>query len=334
MQSAATSSEFARYARLLTQAKGDPVHLSALALARGVPDRVKYAVEKADPGMIAPGASPGAVWGYNLFYENMATAFIGSLAPYNSFDAAFLSMMHVPLKSRVMISLVAAEAFVVDEGDAKTPTELDLSDQSLETLKAAAMIVVTNDLLKLGGPVAQNLFESELRKGVSKATAAKFEADLKAATTPGSSSGDFLWDLRTLLGEIDGDVNSRYFVVVDSANLKMLATAQGLHSSRAYPELGVNGGTIGGITIVGSSSLTSGDVIAFDAARIAADAGTVVLDASIHGNIDMAGGNSPNFSLFQKNATALRAERWFGFKATAGSVSSLTGADYAGQSPA
>ena len=49
-------------------------------------------------------------------------------------------------------------------------------------------------------------------------------------------------------------------------------------------------------------------MLAFDARQIAADPGVVGLDASEHAVIDMAGGNAPTFSLWQKDCRALRAE--------------------------
>ena len=65
------------------------------------------------------------------------------------------------------------------------------------------MIVVTNDLLKLGGEVTA-LFNTELRNGVAKATDQAFVSTLIAATTPIASTGAFLSDLGMLLALIDG----------------------------------------------------------------------------------------------------------------------------------
>ena len=154
-----------------------------------------------------------------------------------------------------------------------------------------------------------------------------------SATTPTASSGEFLTDLETLLTAIEGDSNSRYFVAMEADNAKRLAVAAGV-SGRAFPELGVNGGTVGGIQIVVSDQLSSGQVVMFDASQIAADPGVVSLDASENACLDMAGGNTPTLSLWQKNLRGLRAERLFGFsimRPTA--VASVSGATYASGSP-
>jgi transglutaminase-like putative cysteine protease len=41
-----------------------------------------------------------------------------------------------------------------------------------------------------------------------------------------------------------------------------------------------------------------------------ADDGRVTLDASNQATLDMSGGSSPDFNLWQRNCTAIRAERW------------------------
>jgi hypothetical protein len=105
--------------------------------------------------------------------------------------------------------------------------------------------------------------------------------------------------------------------------------------NRLYPELTVNGGTVGGVTVLPSDQLSSGQVVTFDATQLAHNPGAVVLDASENACIDMSGGNSPVLSLWQKNLRALRAERIYGTKILRnGAVASVADATYTGESPA
>jgi hypothetical protein len=236
----------------------------------------------------------------------------------------------------VLTSAIAAASSIVTEGAAKPVASLEFGgDEALSPLKAASILVVSVDLVRLGGALADALIDAELRKGVARATDDKFVGDLIAATTPTSSSGEFLYDLQTLLTAINGDSASRYFVVMEPANAKRLALMPSVSGPRAYPELSVNGGAVGGVQVVVSDQLSAGQVLAFDATQIAADPGVVALDASNHGTIDMAGGNSPTLSLWQKNCRALRAERLFGFKLLHPmAAASLSSATYVGESPA
>ena len=119
--------------------------------------------------------------------------------------------------------------------------------------------------------------------------------------------------------------------MLEPATAKTIALLPGVNG-RAFPELGVNGGHLAGINIAVSDQLSAGQVVAFDARSIGADPGVVGLDASDHGSIDMSGGNTPSFSLWQKDCRALRAERMFGFSLLRNAVASVSGASY-GESP-
>jgi len=68
-----------------------------------------------------------------------------------------------------------------------------------------------------------------------------------------------------------------------------------------------------------------------------ADDGGVSIDASREATLDMAGGNTPTFNLFQKNCVAIRAERWIRWqKRRSMAVQLISGAAYnpSGSSPA
>ena len=120
----------------------------------------------------------------------------------------------------------------------------------------------------------------------------------------------------------------------EPGTLKEIVTLPGVNG-RAHPELTVEGGNVGGVTVAASDGLTSGQMLLFDATQIAADGGTVALDAVLQdATLDLAGGDAPTFDLFQKDASALRAERWFGFALMRSSATaSISGASYEG-SPA
>ena len=74
-------------------------------------------------------------------------------------------------------------------------------------------------------------------------------------------------------------------------------------------QLGVNGGSVSGITVIVSDALADGTALLVDASQLLTASTPLKLDASENAVIDMAGGNSPTFSLWQKNAVGLRAER-------------------------
>ena len=96
--------------------------------------------------------------------------------------------------------------------------------------------------------------------------------------------------------------------------------------------MGINGGTLGGITVLVSSRLASGTAVLFDATAIAAASENVALSASREAVVTMAEASS--VSLWAQDLVALRAERWFGFSLLrADGVASLSGVDYTPTSP-
>jgi hypothetical protein len=69
----------------------------------------------------------------------------------------------------------------------------------LEPRKAAATVVITDELGRLAGASGDALIRTELRNAVVAATDNAFLTALIATTTPTASSGDVLADLATLL---------------------------------------------------------------------------------------------------------------------------------------
>jgi hypothetical protein len=326
----AAAKDFATYARLVALAKGGAANLRGIIDGRVLPERVRNEILKAAPGTIT-GTSPG--WG-NTGYDTLADGFLSSPSHAAAFDIAFGSMRHAPLKSRVPTSSVAVVGAVVDEAAAKAIGELDLGDMALEPRKAAAIVVASNELLRLGGQIAEDLFDVELKIAVARATDANFLAGLIAGTTPEAASSDFLFDLASkLIGPLQAGADADIFVVAEPRVVRNIALT-GSVAGMAFPGMTITGGSIAGVTLIGSDALDEGEVVAFDARAIAADRGTLTIDASRNATLDMAGGNSPGFDLWSRNAVALRAERWFGWKLLRSTAAaSISGATYAADSP-
>ena len=96
----------------------------------------------------------------------------------------------------------------------------------------------------------------------------------------------------------------------------------------------VNGGTLNGIPVIVSDAVahdsSGGLIIAIKSSEVfLAQNGGIRVDMSRDATIDMAGGNSPTYSLFQKNSLGLRAEWWVSWKkARPQAVQYISGATY------
>lgn len=92
------------------------------------------------------------------------------------------------------------------------------------------------------------------------------------------------------------------------------------------------GGSLMGFPVHVTNNVPSGHVIFFKAPEILmADDGRTALDASNQATLDMAGGATPTYSLWQRNLTAIRAEREITWKVgrSSGVVAIIDTAAYA-----
>ena len=193
--------------------------------------------------------------------------------------------------------------------------------------KASATVVISTELARIGGDNANALILRELRNAVIAGTDFVATAALIAATTPIPSSGDVLTDLAP------SGASSLWFFVIEPSQAKILATLPGVNGT-AFPQMNVNGGSIGGVTILVSGQLAAGTAVLFDATAIAAASENVALSASREAVITTVASPASSVSLWPQDLVALRAERWFGFSLLrADGVASLSGVDYTPTSP-
>ena len=102
-----------------------------------------------------------------------------------------------------------------------------------------------------------------------------------------------------------------------------------------FPDVSVAGGSLRGYNVIVSDNVfgnsTSSIIIAIKQSEVLlAQSGGIRVDMSRDATIDMSGGNSPTYSLFQKNSVALRGEWWVSWKkARPQAVQYISGAAYA-----
>jgi hypothetical protein len=329
-ETTAAARDFADTARILALAKGSVSEARRLAYELSSP-RVVATFDKAEPGSLG-GTSPQ--WGEELSdYQQTAEGFIASLRADGAFDAALPFMVRVPFRTKLAISTSAVVATEKSEGEDKSVFDLAFTAAELEPRKVSATVVISTELARIGGDNANALILRELRNGVIAGTDSVSIAALIAATTPIPSSGNVLTDLAALLAAVPSGSSSRLFFVIEPSQAKILATSPGVNGA-AFPQMNVNGGSIGGVTILVSGQLAAGTAVLFDATAIAAASENVALSASREAVVTTVASPASSVSLWPQDLVALRAERWFGFSLLrADRVASLSGVDYTPTSP-
>jgi HK97 family phage major capsid protein len=285
-------------------------------------------------------------WGSSLALQSLATAFLSSLTGVSAFDALWPNMLQVPLRTSVVAVSAILSAGSIAEASIKPASRLSLSASELDAVKAAAFIAVSAELLKLGGPMATALLERELRTAIARATNSIFLPILTANAPSFASSGvaalGVRQDLRTLVANVSSGANSKLFLIVTRKIAEAWSVLPDASGAAAFPTVTVNGGTIGGMTIVVVDEATDGEIILVDATQVAAGSEGLVLDNSMQATLQLdAPADSPvsastvMTSVWQNNLAAIKAERYIGAKLLRpDAVAKIIGAAYSGNSPA
>jgi hypothetical protein len=300
-------------ARWLALAKNKTSDAIMLARKAGAVSRVLAALqEKAGAGSTVTGSGE---WGSQL--TDLSLGFISSLSHSGAMDRALPFMVPMPLQTRIAVTVLRATGSAVDQGALKPVSEISLSAPSLIEQKALTVLVCSDELLRLGGPSALALLQTEMRSATAAATDEIFISTLIAALTPIPSGNDPLADLAAAGEAITTGDRSRLWVIMSPLNAVRTSFWRSSTGAQVFKDMTPMGGTISaGVTALVSESISDTELLMFDSQSIGANGGTVVLEGSGAANIDMGGGNV--VSLFQTNKRAMLALRRFGFESLRG----------------
>lgn len=286
-------------------------------------------------------------WGSPLAsFQNLSTAFLGSLGAISCFDAMASSMLMLPLRTTVVSVSATLTAGPIAEANVKPVTKLSLTASDMDASKASALIAMSAELVRSGTPAAMALVERELRTAIARATNQIFLPIITTGITFVASSGvqatGVRQDLRTLLSLVNSGADSKLFLIVTRKIAEAWAVLPDVSGAAAFPTATVNGGSIGGIPIIVCDEATDGEIILVDSSQVAAGTEGFVLDSSTEATLDLSSpGDSPQTastsqtSLWQLNLVALKAERFIAARLLrSDAAAKITGASFTGGSPA
>jgi hypothetical protein len=237
----AKASEFVAIARYLVLARGEKLRAIKLAEARAVP-RIQTILKAAAQ---AGGVSIGT-WGSQLAeYEGLVAAWLDSLTNAGAFDGMRPFMKMVPLHTRVSVVTTGASGQTVGESQIVPISSLTLAGHQLAVYKALAIVIVTDELLKINDPNSNTLFGNELRNAVAVETDRQFLNLITTGISPIASSGataaNILWDIDAAL--IATDAASKLFIIVEPETAKKWALRTTADGALAFPQMTPQGGT-------------------------------------------------------------------------------------------
>ena len=219
-------------------ARGDTLQAERLAEGRGA-SNVAGILKRAAAS--AGGLGDPAWAGALVPYDQISTAFLDSLRYSGAFDRMLPDMMQIPLHSRTTIVSSGATGATVGEMQVKPISKLTLTGGQLEALKAAAIVVLTDEVLRLAGPEGSALLGRELRSAVAVATDVQFVAILTAGITPVTQSGitpaAVATDIGSALATMQLGASSRLYMLTSGAFAAQLSIMMGT-GGLSFPQMG------------------------------------------------------------------------------------------------
>lgn len=211
-----------------------------------------------------------------------------------------------------------------------------LSEEQIMTSRPGSEAIVSQDLVS---QVAQFLDQQLLDPNVAGTddNPASLTNNVSPIPASGPTANDLRVDLMTALETFTGaNMGVGGLTLVTNSNVAMGIAL--LTNALGQPEFGsvnMTGGTLMGMQLIVSDNVptdTGGALLVLlkPSEIYVADAGGVRVDTSREATLDMGGGNTPDFNLWQKNCVAFRAERFISWKKRrANAVTWISGAAYA-----
>lgn len=333
--------EFACYALALAKAGGSHVVAAGIVADMRNFERVQLALKAAVP----LGTSASSEYAQLVSYQTVASGFVESLRATSVLDAILPACRRIPLRSALAIVTSVASAGRLAPGGAKILTKLALQAGALDPVDVAALIVVTEDLLRFSTSAGLQLLDRELQAGVSAACNREFLAGMADGVSALASTGSVLGDLRQMLAAVNLVGVGRFYVVASASIANEIATLPASSGDElpAFPGMSPSGGQIQNIPVLVAAddempSDSSGpfDLMLIEASQIAAQAEAPRLSSSKYASVQMD--DDPSLpgsltSMFQTHSVVLRAERSIGFeKLRSTAVAAVSGASYGVQS--
>lgn len=234
----------------------------------------------------------------------------------------------------------------VGEGKAKPLTKGSFDTDMIGFKKLATITVATNEALRYGSDRTAEMLQRQLTQSLIRRENEDLLNPLNAGslTTPASilygapnraSSGstveDFTSDLTWLLEQfaLTGDSMADCVFLIDRVTaLRASSKMNALGTSKAFPDLTMNGGTLEGLPVIVVDELprdSDGSIVALvNFANVAlVDDGAFTVDSSNSASLEMS--DSPTHdsttpspaelvSMFQTNSVAFRAEKYINWK--------------------
>jgi HK97 family phage major capsid protein/HK97 family phage prohead protease len=302
---------------------------------------------------VAPGNTTNATFAAPLVVTNYLNDFLELLRP-KTLIGNIPNLRHVPFNVSMPAQTAGGTYKWVGQGKWKPVTNAQYAAVTLAFAKAAGIIVLTEELVRLSTPSAEAAVRDELVKGATAFLDAQFvDATVAAvanvnpasitngvagtaasAATPAAARPDIAARVAAMAA-LGYPVNELVLIMSESMafNLGLMINAVG---QPAFPGISVNGGTLLGMPVVVSQAVGNQIIVAHTPSILIADEGGIEIDISREASLqldsaptDPADATTVLVNMWQTNQVALRVERYITWgKARSTAVDRITAAAY------
>ena len=327
---------FVRYACALAVCRGN--RFEAAEYAKRWDDSTPE-VSLAIKAAVNPGTTVEPAWAAPLVAVTpLANEFMELLRP-KTLIGRIENLRRVPFNSSAGIQIGGGTYGFVGEGAPKPVGNLQMTSATLPIAKAAGIIVISQELARLSSPSAEMVVRNDMVKGMAELIDGKFIDPTNAGTSgvepasitnaavsigsAGTSGANAETDFKNLVGSmVSANQNINGLVLIMSeTNALNLSLARTTNGEFMFPNLSINGGSIGGVPVI--TSQKAGTTVALVSPQdiLLADDGGVNIDISTEAAVEMnttptspVTGSVTLVSLWQNNLIGLRAERFINWK--------------------
>jgi HK97 family phage major capsid protein len=332
---------FIRHWKAMILADNEPLHALAIAAAQPWSDTlIVEQVLKAAVSAIGTGDTGAAL----AAARPLAEGFLDLVRPRSLIDR-ILGLRQVPANVSMLKVTGAAAAAWVGQGKPKPISAMAFEREVMELTKiVCGPIVVTQELVRAAGPIAELALAHELARGVAQFGDKAFidpsfgpvvgisPASITHGITPILSSGSSLAavraDLKALFAGFvaaDGALETAVLVMAAKTALALGLLTDG--GSPVFSTIGPRGGTLCGIPVFTTAACESAGspgetfMVLFDPAQVLiADDGDLAVRSARHASVEMSDTPTPGavaqVSLWQNGLQALLVERGISWRRT------------------
>jgi len=350
-------------------AKEDGGHPADIALAKGWGDDIatccRIPRDIVLRAAVNPATTTDSTWaGPLVIYQNLQNEFI-ELLRAKSIINRIPGLRRVPFNTKIPRETTALTAYWVGQGAPKPVSKGAFDTITLDFNKVAGITYLTQELLRFSTPSAEPILVNSLTQAITKLIDYDFLNPAKTASAgispasvtngstsiaaTGTTADAFRADFANLMARYAGanySLSGLVLIMTESQAMR-LGMLRNDFGNREFPDIGKEGGTIEGVSVVtseniihsGGSPSTSSLIVAMNAYDVLlADDGGV--DVSVSTEASIQANDSPDnpttassvlVSLWQNNLVGIRCERFITWgKARADSVVYISNANYIG----